>query len=310
MSNLIFFGTPDFAVPSLRALHQFCLSQGHNLVGVVCQPDKPAERGQCLKAPAVKECALELGLPVWQPVKITPDFVNWFKEQEIKLGVVVAYGKILPQSLLDASKLGFINVHGSLLPRWRGAAPIQRAIEAGDAETGVCIMNLVAELDAGEVYQTAVTPIGPHETSGELFERLSELGAQTLVNALPGILNQSLAKQAQSELGITYAHRLKKEEAQINWKKSALELVNHARAMQPWPGCYTVYHGKKIKLFGAQEIAREGSVGQILELGDKLVVGAGAGAVGFSEAQLEGKRRMRIKDLLNGFSMQVGDDLC
>ncbi len=310
MSNLIFFGTPDFALPCLQALHDFCREHSHRLVGVVCQPDKPAERGHHLKAPPVKDLALSLNLPVWQPLQITSDFINWFQEQHIDLAIVVAYGKILPQALLDASQLGFINVHASLLPRWRGAAPIQRAIQAGDTETGVCIMNLVAKLDAGEIYETAKTKIKPEETSGELFERLASLGAQTLVKALPGILNQTLAKKAQPETGVTYAHRLKKEEALVDWSKSTEELVNHCRAMQPWPGCHSFYHGKKIRLFGGVPAVAFAQAGEILEAGDKLVVATANGAIAFTEAQLEGRRRMSIRNLLNGFSMQVGEYLC
>ncbi|MEI6791434.1 MAG: methionyl-tRNA formyltransferase, partial [Myxococcaceae bacterium] len=218
--------------------------------------------------------------------------------------------KSLPQSLLDSSKLGFINVHASLLPRWRGAAPIQRAIQAGDAKTGVCIMNLVAELDAGEVYQTAEIDITPEETSGELFEKLSILGAETLIKALPGILNQTLPKVVQSQTGITYARKVKKEEALIDWSRSAQELVDHCRAMQPWPGCHSFYQGKKIRLFGAFLMAGEGEKSQIIELGDNLVVATGKGLIAFREAQLEGKRRMPISSLLNGFSMHLGEHLC
>lgn len=310
MSNLIFLGTPDFAVPCLQALYDFCAQHSHKLVGIVCQPDKPAQRGQHLMAPPVKELALSLNLPVWQPPKITPDFTAWFEEQNIDLAVVVAYGKILPQALLDASRLGFVNVHASLLPRWRGAAPIQRAIEAGDTETGVCIMNLVAEMDAGEIYETAQISIKPDETSGELFERLSDLGAQTLIRVLPSILNQMLLKKAQPEIGVTYAHKVKKEEALIDWSKSAQELVNHCRAMQPWPGCHSFYKGKKIRLFDACFVAGDGKKGQILKAGDNLVIATGSGAIAFSEGQLEGKRRMPMTSLLNGFSMQVGEHLC
>lgn len=316
MSNLIFFGTPDFATSCLQAVHEFCQNAGHQLVGVVCQPDKPSERGHRLHEPAVKQLAKKLNLPVWQPAKIMPDFIEWFKEQSIDLAVVVAYGKILPKELLSASRLGFVNVHGSLLPRWRGAAPIQRAIEAGDTETGICIMNLVPEMDAGEIYLRARTPIGPQETSGDLLERLAPLGAQALIQALPGILNQTLHKQTQPEIGVTYAPKVKKEEALINWSKSAQEIINHVRAMQPWPGSYAHYHGKKLRLFGATPSPHplpkgEGEKpGQIIEAADKLIVSTGQGLVSFIEAQLEGRRRMSIRDLLNGFPMQAGELLC
>lgn len=312
MSNLMFFGTPNFAVPSLQILHEFCQNNGHRLLGVVCQADKPAQRGQHLTAPPVKELALKLQLPVWQPMKITPNFIAWFQEQQVDLSVVVAYGKILPQNLLDSSKLGFINVHASLLPRWRGAAPIQRAIQAGDTKTGVCIMNLVAQMDAGEIYQTAETEIKPNETSGELFERLSKLGAETLLQALPGILGKKLPKLAQSPIGITYAHKLHKEEALIDWNKTAAELVNFCRAMQPWPGCHSFYQGKKIKLFGAYELSetnKKGEKGQIIEAGDQLVIATAKGLIAFQEGQLEGKRRMPIPSLLSGFSIHVGEHL-
>ena len=316
MSQILFLGTPDFAACSLQALFDFCQQNQHTLLGAVCQPDRPAERGQHLKAPPVKTLALKLGLAVWQPDKITPDLIDWFQKQQIDLAVVVVYGKILPKSLLGAAKLGFVNVHPSLLPRWRGAAPIQRAIQAGDTQTGVCIMNLVPEMDAGEIYDSIQIPIEPQETSGELFDRLAVIGADLLVKTLPGILNQKTPKIAQSQTGITYAHKLKKEEALIDWNKSALELVNHYRAMQPWPGVYGFYQGRKIRLFEA-EISPSSSLskgqirpGQIEELGDKLVVGTGEGLIAFGEAQLEGKRRMPIRDWLNGFSMQVGGYLC
>ncbi len=319
MANIIFFGTPDFAERCLEHVHAFAEQSNHKLIGVVCQPDKPSERGQQMHAPAVKVLAEKLGFPVWQPPKITLEFIEWFETQKIDLAIVVAYGKILPERLLKASRLGFVNVHGSLLPRWRGAAPIQRAIEAGDAETGVCIMNLVPEMDAGEVYMTAKTPIEANETSGELFERLSKLGAETLIKALPGILNGTLPKIPQPDSGITHARKVTKEEASIDWTQSAEQIHNKCRAMQPWPGSYTNYQGKKLRLFKSSPLSTEwkgvGSevserAGQILELGDTLVVATGNGALAFQEAQLEGRRRMDIQSLLNGFQMQVGELLC
>ncbi len=316
MANIIFFGTPDFAVSSLEHIHDFAKREGHSLVGVVCQPDKPSERGHQIHKPATKLLAEQLGLAVWQPGKITPDFIDWFETQKIDLAIVVAYGKILPERLLKASRLGFVNVHGSLLPRWRGAAPIQRAIEAGDSETGVCIMNLVPEMDAGEVYMTAKTAIEANETSGELFERLAKLGAETLIKALPGILNETLPKIPQPELGITHARKVTKEEASIDWSQSAEQIHNKCRAMHPWPGSYTNYQGKKIRLFGSEPLTPalshkgRGREGQILELGDTLVVATGNGAIAFHEAQLEGRRRMDIRSLLNGFQMKVGELLC
>ncbi|MES2504313.1 MAG: methionyl-tRNA formyltransferase [Myxococcota bacterium] len=317
MSNLIFFGTPDFAVPSLQALYEFCQKKGDRLLGVVCQPDKAADRGQKLHAPAIKTLAEQLGLTVWQPEKMTPEFIDWFLSQNVDLAVVVAYGKILPKRLLDASRLGFVNVHGSLLPRWRGAAPIQRAVEAGDGETGVCIMNLVPEMDAGEVYLTAKTPIGVQETSGELFERLAPFGADALIQALPGILNGTLGKIPQPEAGVTHAPKVRKDEALIDWTLSAAKLVNHCRAMDPWPGSYSHYQGKKLRLFGGESLdpgsvagMTAGAAGQILMLGDRLVIAVRDGAVAFSEAQLEGRRRMPIRDLMNGFEMQVSEYLC
>ncbi|MBH1988776.1 MAG: methionyl-tRNA formyltransferase [Myxococcaceae bacterium] len=306
MARIIFLGTPDFAVPSLRELDRFCRSQQHELLGVICQPDKPAQRGQALQAPAVKTAAVELQLPVWQPSKITSDFVPWFREQKIDLGVVVAYGKILPQSLLDSASQGFVNVHGSLLPRWRGAAPIQRAIEAGDRETGVCIMKLVAEMDAGGIYHTVKTPIGEAETAGELFARLSEMGACALIDALPGILEGRLKPVEQPLEGVTHAARLRKEESDIDWSRPAEELAHRCRALLPWPGCSSFYEGKRIKLFEPKQVQGQGKPGQILEVGDALVIATGAGAIAFSEAQLDGKRRMSIRELKNGFLLVPG----
>ncbi|MBL4818523.1 MAG: methionyl-tRNA formyltransferase [Deltaproteobacteria bacterium] len=334
MSKLIFFGTPDFAVLCLAAAHEFARSHGHELVGLVCQPDKPSNRGHKTHPPATKVKAEELGLKVWQPERIKSDWIDCFAEQNIDLGIVVAYGKILPGRLLSSSRLGFVNVHASLLPRWRGAAPIQRAIEAGDAETGVSIMHLVPEMDAGDVYEIAKMPIGPDDTSGSLFEKLALLGAETLIKCLSEILDGSLKAAPQPQEGITFANKVQKEEAHINWNQSAEQIVNHVRAMQPWPGSYGVYGGKKLRLFGAQIVmpAKAGiqnrspgeldpslrwddkyeslQPGQIVGLGNKLIVQTRHGWVGFSEAQLEGKRKMPISSLLNGFEMKVGETLC
>lgn len=311
MSNIVFFGTSSFSVPFLRIVHKFCQDHNHCLTGVVCQPDKPSMRGQDLREPIIKKIANELNICVWQPEKITFEWIDWFKKKNITIAVVVSYGKILPKNLIDAADLGFINVHASLLPRWRGASPIQRAIEAGDSETGICIIDLISKLDSGPIYYQEKIPIGERETSEDLSNRLATLGSHALINILPDILQKKIKKIDQSSLGISYAHRLQKEDGLIEWNSSAIQIINKVRAMHPWPGSYTFYKNRRIKLFSAKlgNSNLKANPGQIIEIGKKLVISTGNGQVEFSYAQLNGKSKMPIKDLLNGFLIKVGDYL-
>ena len=249
MANLVYFGTPDFAVPSLKALHAFCKENGHQLLHVVCQPDRRAGRGKKMQMPAVKACALELGLTVHQPTTLKKGsddgdaYFSIFEQIEVDLAVVVAYGRILPKRFLRHPRCGFVNVHASLLPRWRGAAPIQRAIEAGDTETGVCIMEVVPELDAGAVYEQATMTIEPSHTTATLSAALCNLGGLTLARSLPAILSLKASKVEQDTSLVTYAQMLAKEEGQLDWRLPAKVLWQKARAFTPWPGSFVTLPG-------------------------------------------------------------------
>jgi methionyl-tRNA formyltransferase len=317
MARLAFFGTPDFAVPSLEALLD-AQGRGHELVLVVSQPDRRRGRGKAMQPPPVKARALEAGIEMAQPstLKLGSEdgdaFRARFTELEVDLAVVAAYGRILPRGVLRTPKRGFVNVHGSLLPRWRGAAPVQRAIEAGDEETGACLMDMVFELDAGDVYAESRIPIAADDDGGTLSEKVAELGRQLLHEHLEAILEGTLPKTPQPEEGVTYAHMLKKEEGEVRWERSAQQVVWHARAMHPWPGAYTKLGEETLKLFAprlAEDAAGDAAPGTVLASETELVVAAGQGAVAFADAQLPGKKRMAVRDLVRGRPMEAGTRL-
>ena len=315
MARLAFFGTPDFAVPSLEALLD-AQRDGHEVVLVVCQPDRPKGRGKALQPPPVKQRALEAGIPVLQPAtlkKDTPDgdaFYDELRARNIDLAVVTAYGRILPKRILALPRRGFVNVHASLLPRWRGAAPIQRAIEAGDEETGVCLMDMIYELDAGDVYLERRIPIAPDDDGETLAFKLASLGKEALREALPGLLAGSLEKRPQPSEGVTYARMLEKEEGRVRWERPARDIVNHARAMYPWPGAYTELDGETLKLFmpavveGAERDALP--PGTVIASDPHLVVAALDGLVSFADGQLPNKRRMPFAELVRGRAIEPG----
>lgn len=314
MARLAFFGTPDFALPSLRALLE-AREDGHEIVLVVCQPDRPRGRGKAVQFPPVKELALEHGLEVAQPATLkkgTPDgdaFRERFASLDVDLAVVAAYGRILPKGVLAMARRGFVNVHGSLLPRWRGAAPVQRAIEAGDEETGACLMDMVYELDAGDVYTCAKVPIDDEDDGGTLSHKVATLGYELLKEHLEALLAGTLEKTPQPEEGVTYAHMLRKEEGEVRWDRPAREVVNHARAMHPWPGAYTSLEGEVLKLFQPRTAFTprgDAPPGTVLEAGEGLVVATSDGAVCFLEAQLPGKKRMKVSDLVRGRPIPAG----
>lgn len=317
MARLAFFGTPDFALPSLRALLE-ARARGHEVVLVVCQPDKPKGRGKAMQPPPVKALALEHGLEVAQPATLkkgTPDgdaFRERFASLDVDLAVVAAYGRILPKGLLAMPARGFVNVHGSLLPRWRGAAPVQRAIEAGDEETGACLMDMVYELDAGDVYACAKVRIDDDDDGGTLSDKVAALGHALLTEHLASLLEGTLAKTPQPEEGVSYAHMLRKEEGELRFDRPARDVVNHARAMHPWPGAYTSLEGETLKLF-LPRVAASGSSdaapGTVLDTNDGLVVATSDGAVSFAEAQLPGKKRMKVQDLVRGRPIVTGTRL-
>ncbi len=254
MARLAFFGTPELAATCLQAL----LTTKHTVDVVVCQPDRPSGRGQKLEPTPVKRLAFEHNLTVLQPEtlkKDTPsgeDFFAAFKERAVDLAVVAAYGRIVPKRVLDLPPREFVNVHASLLPRWRGAAPIHRCIEAGDRETGVCLMHMVPALDAGDVYARGVVAIDDDDDGVTLTKKVAELGGRMLVEHIDALVAGTLARVPQGEAGLTYAEMLKKEEAKVDFDNDARVVFNHVRAMQPWPGASIEHGGEQLKLFGAQ----------------------------------------------------------
>ncbi|MEY2633043.1 MAG: hypothetical protein RIR00_1697, partial [Pseudomonadota bacterium] len=265
--KVIFAGTPDFAAAALRAL----AAAGHEIPLVLTQPDRPAGRGMNLQASPVKKLALELGLPVFQPRTLRDaETQATLADIAADVMVVAAYGLILPQAVLDQPRFGCINIHASLLPRWRGAAPIHRAIEAGDAETGVCIMQMEAGLDTGPVLARAATPITPDDTCGLLHDRLAALGAGLIAETLPRL---PLPAETQPEAGVTYAHKIDKAEAQLDWRRPAVELERQIRTFNPFPGAQASLAGVGIKLWQASALADQGEPGEVLAVErDALIV--------------------------------------
>ena len=297
--RIAFAGTPQFALPALNAL----LKSGHQVIGVLTQPDRPAGRGQQLRASPVKLLAAEHRLPIAQPQTLkTPEGRAELTQWAPDVLVVVAYGLILPQAALDLPRLGCLNIHGSLLPRWRGAAPIQRAILAGDAETGVTIMQLDAGLDTGPMLLERRHPIGLHDTAGDLHDALSELGALALIEALGGIAAGTLKPRVQPA-GATHAAKIDKSEASIDWTGSATQLDRQVRAFNPWPIAETPFGNETLRVIRAR-IAEPGGVhgdpGTLLGVADDgLRVACGEGVLAIRELQRAGKRPISARDFAN-----------
>ncbi|MDE1544473.1 methionyl-tRNA formyltransferase [Dechloromonas agitata] len=300
--KLIFAGTPEFASQALSAI----VAAGHQVALVLTQPDRPAGRGMALQPSAVKNVALAHGIEVFQPLTLKD------AEAQAKIAavgaevmVVAAYGLILPQAVLDMPRFGCINIHGSLLPRWRGAAPIQRALLAGDAETGVCIMQMEAGLDTGPVLLRGALPIAATDTTASLHDRLAELGARLCVEALGQL---PLPAEPQPGEGVTYAHKIEKAEAVIDWTKSAAELDRHIRAFNPFPGAQALFGGQTVKLWQATPVAGSGPVGSVLAVDKKrIVIACGEGALAVSELQKAGGKRLPVQQFLAGHPLKVGD---
>ena len=291
--KIIFMGTPDFSVPVLEALHG-----AHEIVAVYCQPPRPAGRGKADRPSPVQERAEALGLPVRHPVTLRSyDAVRDFTALKADVAVVVAYGLILPQAILDAPRFGCLNIHASLLPRWRGAAPIHRAIMAGDAQTGVCIMQMEAGLDTGPVLLREVVQIGAEETTAELHDRLSALGAAAILRALAAL---PLPAVPQAEAGVTYAAKIDKAEARIDWSRPAVEVDRQIRGLSPFPGAWCEIRGERVKLLRSRLVEGQGTPGQVLH---GFTVACGHGAVEVTEAQREGKRPAPARDILNGLQL-------
>lgn len=301
--RVVFMGTPEFAVPTLDALVQ----AGHEVVLVVAQPDRPAGRGQKQTAPPVAQRAQELGLPLAQPVKIkTGPFPEQLEAVQADVAVVLAYGRILTRRLLDAPRLGCINVHASLLPRWRGAAPIQAAILAGDAVTGVCTQQMGEGLDTGPVLVSRELAIGPRETAGTLHDKLMALSAQVAVETLETL--SSCVPEAQDESQATYAGKISKEDGIVDWSGDAVAIDRQVRAMTPWPGGQAPFSGGMLKLRAVHPVDGVGRPGEVLSL-DPLVVACGSGALALDEVQAPGRRPVTGRDFANGAHLEVGGAL-
>lgn len=291
--KVVFMGTPDFSVPVLDAL----VAAGHEIACVYCQPPRPAGRGKKPRPSPVQKRAEELGLPVRYPVSLkTGATQKEFANLDADVAVVVAYGLILPQEILDAPKFGCLNIHASLLPCWRGAAPIHRAIMAGDPNTGICIMQMDAGLDTGPVLMQQETKIGAGETTIDLHNRLSEIGAQLIVKTLASL--QDLDAVPQPDTGITYARKIDKSEARIDWTKPATEIDRQIRGLSPFPGAWCEVAGERLKLLGSQLVQGEAPAGTCLE---GLTIACGEGAVKISKVQRQGKRPMEASEFLRGF---------
>ena len=300
--KLIFAGTPEFAAQALAAI----VEAGHEVALVLTQPDRPAGRGMALQPSPVKKLAQAHGIEVFQPLTLK-DAEAQAKVAGIgaEVMVVAAYGLILPQVVLDMPKCGCINIHGSLLARWRGSAPLLLGLLVGDLETGVCIMQMEAGLDTGPVLLRGAFPIEASDTTARLHDRLAALGARLVVEALG---NLPLVAEVQPLEGVTYAHKIEKAEALIDWQRSAAELDRHIRAFNPFPGAQALFKGQPIKLWQAVPVAGSGKIGQILLVDRKqIIVACGDGALAIQELQKAGGKRLPVQQFLAGNSLQVGD---
>lgn len=304
--KVIFAGTPDFAAAALKAI----AAAGFEIPLVLTQPDRPKGRGMQLAPSPVKQAALELGLRVAQPEKLrnNAEALQMLKEVEADVMVVAAYGLILPQDVLDTPKHGCLNIHASLLPRWRGAAPIQRAIEAGDAETGVCIMQMDIGLDTGDVVSEHCYAIQPTDTANEVHDALMNLGAEAIVADLQQLKAEGRLKSVkQPEEGVTYAQKLSKEEARVDWNESAAVIERKIRAFNPVPAAWVEYQGKPMKIWRAEVVAQQGRAGEVLSCSaDGLVVACGENALKITELQPSGSKRMPIAAFAAGHKIEVG----
>lgn len=298
--RIVFMGTPDYAVPSLSKL----IAEGYTIVGVVTQPDRPKGRKQILTPPPVKEVALEYGIPVYQPEKIRKaecyeQVLNWNPD----LIVTAAFGQILPKALLDAPKYGCINVHASLLPKYRGGAPIHYAVINGEKETGVTIMYMVEALDAGAIISQAAIPIEETDTTGTLYDKLKELGAELLIRTIPDMIAGKITPVEQDEKNVSYAPNIKREDEYLDFNRPARCLYNQVRGLNPWPVAYTIFQGQPLKVWWVEWCDEKASLppGTIEEISDSgITVATGEGKLILKEIQPAGKKRMMVNDYLRG----------
>ena len=300
--RIVFMGSPRFAIPALDALN----NAGHEIAAVYTQPPRPAGRGQIKRVSPVHARASSLGFPVLCPRSFADSTTQAeFAAFEADVAVVVAYGLILPEAVLDAPARGCLNIHPSLLPRWRGAAPVQRAIMAGDRQTGLCIMRMDAGLDTGPILIRETTPIGAEETAGELHDRLARKGACLIIRALTHL--DDLATEPQGNEGVTYAGKISKKEARIDWRCPAGELEHQIRGLSPMPGAWTEFADTRIKLLASCAVSGTGEPGEVLD--DKLTVACGEGAVQVLRLQRSGGSVQETEAFLRGFAISKGDCL-
>jgi len=299
-------GTPHFAVPTLRLLH----ASGYEITGAFTQPDKPVGRSQQVTAPPVKQAAVELGMTVFQPAKIRPPEVcELLKSLQPDAIVIVGYGKIIPQHIIDLPRHGCINLHASLLPKFRGAAPVNWAIVRGETVTGVTTMKIDAGLDTGDMLLRREIPIEPDDDAVTLGRRLAEIGAPLLVETLRGLEAGTIAPVPQDHSQATLAPILKKEDGLIDWGLPARDIANRVRGLVPWPGAYTRFRGATLQVWNCRLQLADCRLGELLVQGHRLFAGCGDGAVELIEVQLEGKRRMSAADFVNGARIQPGEKL-
>lgn len=304
--RIVFMGTPEFAVPSLQGLY----AGGHEILAVFTQPDRPKGRGKQLAAPPVKEAALELNLPVYQPESVrTEDIYDQLLKLKPDVIIVVAYGKILPKRILDLPKWGCINVHASLLPAYRGAAPIHWAIVNGESETGITIMKMDEGLDTGDMLAKKVIPIQNNSTMGELHDRLKFEGAQLLLATLEGLKVGNITPVSQSETGYSYASLIKKEHEQINWNQSAIKIHDHIRGFNSFPGTYTNFRGERFKIWQSlvSNKSSNDAPGTIHLEGKEVAVSTGDGMLSLVEVQPQSSRKMSALDWASGHKLQNGE---
>jgi len=302
--KIIYAGTPDFGVPALQAL----IDSSHDVIAVYTQPDRPSGRGQKLSFSPVKQLALGANIPVEQPGSLKDESAQQvLQNYQADVMVVAAYGLILPQAVLDMPRYGCLNIHGSLLPRWRGAAPIHRAIQAGDKETGVTIMQMDAGLDTGDMLLKTSCSISANDTGQTIHDCLAQQGASALLKVLEQITQGDLKAEKQNDALATYAHKLEKSEAEIDWRQSATEIDCKIRAFNPWPVAFTYYKGKPLRLFMSRLETKQTSTEEpgtvIAETPEGICVVTGDGVISFSRLQLPGKKAMAVGDFLNGRSL-------
>ncbi len=304
--RIIFMGTPDFSVPALKAL----VEAGHDVIAVITQPDKPKGRGKEVQMPPVKEQALEYNIPVYQPVKARdPEFVKFLTDLAPEVMVVAAFGQLLPKSILDIPQYGCINIHASLLPKYRGASPIQYAVINGEKESGITTMMMAEALDTGDMLDQAKVTLDLKETGGSLHEKLSQIGGSLIIKTLKKLEDKTAVRIPQDESKFTYVGMIRKTMGDIDWSMEADVIERLIRGLNPWPSAYTGWNGKVIKIWEADVVDKEyaGAFGEVVEVGkDYLVVKTGKGGLSIKELQMQGKKRMDIGAFLRGYQIAEG----